>query len=453
MAICGLDFGTSNSTVGVVKNNHNTMVPLELDSTGDWHSTLPSALFFDFETDDISFGRSAIAQYTSGHSGRLMRSMKSLLGSSTMNDKTQIKRRFYTYDEIISFFVSSLKHKAEEYLQSDVNGNGGHSGNSPNIDSVVIGRPVFFNDDDPTLDKSAESHLADIAKLAGFKHVSFQYEPIAAAFDYEQQVSKEELALIVDIGGGTSDFTLIRLSPERHQQPDRKSDFLGNHGVHIGGTDFDRRLSMAGVMPWFGLGSPLKERPSLSMPANYYFELATWHRIHLLYERGVQLELNNLKQQVQDKASIERLLALLQRRKGHHLAALVEQAKIELSAVETTEVPLHKLFDNGPDSNISNDVQHTLDLAQASCPITRQQLQQSLERDIDSIFTALSDTLQQAGLTTDSVDTVFTTGGSTALPMIKTLIGQTLPNARLVDGDLYTSVGSGLLMEARKRYQ
>lgn len=437
MPICGLDFGTSNSTVGVIKNNHNTMVPLEQDSSGQWQSTLPSALFFDFETDDISFGRSAIAQYTSGQPGRLMRSMKSLLGSSTMNDKTQIKRRFYTYDEVISFFVGSLKHKAEEYLRSD------------NLESVVIGRPVFFNDDDPALDQSAESHLADIAKLAGFKHVSFQYEPIAAAFDYEQQVSKEELALIVDIGGGTSDFTLIRLSPERHRQSDRKSDFLGNYGVHIGGTDFDRRLSMAGVMPWFGLGSPLKERPSLSMPANYYFELATWHRIHLLYERGVQLELNSLKQQVQDKAAIERLLALLQRRKGHHLAALVEQAKIDLSSNEATEVPLHELFEAGS----TDTIEDTLDAADAACSITRQQLQQSLQRDVDAIFTALSDTLQQAGLTTDDVDTVFTTGGSTALPMIKTLIINTLPQARLVDGDLYTSVGSGLLMEARKRYQ
>jgi len=434
MTICGLDFGTSNSTVGVIKNNVNNMVPLEKDSSGEWQTTLPSALFFDFESDRIGFGRDAIGQYTAGQPGRLMRSMKSLLGSSYMGDKTQVKNRFYTYDEIVGFFVGSLKSQAETYLEDD----------SGSIQSVVIGRPVFFNDDDPALDKAAEDHLAEIARLAGFRDVSFQYEPIAAALDYERQVTTEELALIVDIGGGTSDFTLIRLSPERHQQADRKSDFLANHGIHLGGTDFDRRLSMAGIMPQFGLGVKMKDRPTLSMPSNYYFELATWHRIHLLYEKSVLLDLDNLRHQVKDKAPVDRFIALLKRRKGHHLAALVEDAKIELSEHTDTRVHLQTLFAD------SNEESHQ---AIDDCVLTRDLLHQSLQTDVDNIFSALDTTLSQAGVTPDQIDTVFTTGGSTALPMVKICIQDKFPEAHLVGGDLYNSVGSGLLMEARKRYQ
>jgi len=435
MTICGLDFGTSNSTIGVVKNNSQVMVPLEQDAKGLWQTTLPSALFFDFESDRISFGRSAIAHYTSGQSGRLMRSMKNLLGSSYMGDKTQVKNRFYTYDEIVGFFVGSLKQQADDFLQTDIETDVGP------LESVVIGRPVYFNDDDANLDAAAEAHLADIARLAGFKEVSFQFEPIAAALDYETKVCKEELALIVDIGGGTSDFTLIRLSPERHKHTDRKSDFLGSHGIHLGGTDFDRRLSMAGIMPQLGLGARMKDRPELAMPANYYFELATWHRIHLLYDRDVLLELNNFRQLVQDKVPIENLINLLKHRKGHHLAALVEQAKIELSASEQATVEMRKLFEQESDNLIKD------------CNITRTQLNEALQRDVTSIFAALDTTLKQARLTRDNIDTVFTTGGSTALPMVVDHISKTFPNAQLVGGDLYNSVGSGLLVEACKRYQ
>ena len=119
MTICGLDFGTSNSTVGVIKNDNNVMVPLERDSAGHWQTTLPSALFFDFESNQIDFGRHAIRQYTAGRPGRLMRSMKNLLGSSYMSDKTQVKNRFYSYDEIVGFFVETLKKQAEEFLGNE----------------------------------------------------------------------------------------------------------------------------------------------------------------------------------------------------------------------------------------------------------------------------------------------------------------------------------------------
>jgi len=431
MTICGLDFGTSNSTIAILKNCQPTMVPLEKDSTGQWQTTLPSALFFGFEDDEVNVGRSAIRRYTSGEPGRLLRSMKSLLGGSFMGDKTQVKNQLYTFDEIISFFISNLKSQTENF--ADIK--------STSLDSVVMGRPVYFNDTDEALDREAEDHLGEIAKLAGFKEVSFQFEPIAAAMDYEQQVKKEELALIIDIGGGTSDFTLIKLSPDRHGKQDRQQDFLANHGVHIGGTDFDRQLSVNSVMPQFGMGMPLTDKPGLKMPNGTYFDLATWHKIHMLYDKQVQRELKNFRTIVSDKVKIDRLLELLAQRKGHQLASLIEQAKIALSAEPEAIVDLESLFVDSDDINIHN------------CALTRSQLQDSLRRDIEKIFSTLQETLTQAGLTYQSIDTVFTTGGSTALPMIQSCIGAAFPGTRRVSGDLYNSVGTGLLMEAQLRYQ
>ena len=431
MTICGLDFGTSNSTIGVLINEEQTMVPLEQDIKGAWKTTLPSALFFDDESDHIAFGRDAVARYTKGEPGRLMRSMKNLLGHSTMNGSTQVKNKFYTYDEIIGFFVESLKLRAEAHIGSEMGA----------LESVVMGRPVHFNDTDSILDSAAEEHLASIAKIAGFKQVSFQFEPIAAALDYEQQVRSEELALIIDIGGGTADFTLIRLSPERQKQADRHDDLLANHGIHIGGNDFDCRLSIEGVMPEFGLGMPMSDRPSMKMPSRYYYDLATWHKIHLLYTHTVKRELQQLRLNVSDKHKMDSLIELLNNRKGHRLASLVEEAKIELSTKLETTVDLKSLF--------------TADweLMSGNCVITQQQLNNVLRSDIEKIFAAVDETLNQAALSSQDITTVFTTGGSTALPMIKDCINNKFPHARLMEGDLYNSVGSGLLMESIKRYR
>src|SRR6185436_8278950 len=132
-------------------------------------------------------------------------------------------------------------------------------------------------------DRQAEATLGEIARGIGFKDVTFQFEPIAAALDYERQVTREEIALIADIGGGTSDFSIVRLSPDRHRKVDRKDDILANDGVRIGGTDFDRRLNLGSLMPLLGYNSPMK-RVGLGAPSSYFHDLATWSSINRMYE-------------------------------------------------------------------------------------------------------------------------------------------------------------------------
>src|SRR4029077_9914935 len=205
--------------------------------------------------------------------------------------------------------------------------------------SVVLGRPAFFVDDDPAADATAQSQLEAAARTAGFQHIASQFEPIAAALDYEQSVRAEEIALVADIGGGTSDFSVVRVSPERARASDRRQDILGFTGVHIGGTDFDRQLGMASVMPALGLRSPLR-RKGLDAPSWYFSDLATWHRINFLYDPKVLTEVRGVLRDSAEPEKIERLLRVLEQRKGHELLAGVESAKIELSRADLARLNL-----------------------------------------------------------------------------------------------------------------
>ena len=169
--------------------------------------SVPTAIFYASETSDISFGKQAVAQYTEAVEGRLLRSLKSILGSSLMGEKTSIRNRRVAFSDIIQDFFG--------YLRTTLSDQG-----QPDMTKVVLGRPVHFVDDNPELDRLAEQQLRDIAEKAGFKHVEFQFEPVAAALAYERHLQDEQLALVVDIGGGTADFSIIRLSPDRHRQID-----------------------------------------------------------------------------------------------------------------------------------------------------------------------------------------------------------------------------------------
>ena len=174
---CGLDFGTSNSTVGWVRPGKETLLPLE-----DGKVTLPSVVFFNADEDSTCFGRAALQEYLAGYEGRLMRSMKSLLGSRLIDGRTEVHGRSLLFRDLLRQFIGELKRRADLHGERA-------------FEHVVLGRPVYFVDDDPAADRIAETTLAEIARTIGFKEVSFQYEPIAAAFHYETEIHREELVL------------------------------------------------------------------------------------------------------------------------------------------------------------------------------------------------------------------------------------------------------------------
>ena len=203
----------------------------------------------------------------------------------------------------------------------------------------MLGRPVRFVDDDDKADARAQEVLEAIARRAGFRDVTFVYEPIAAAHHYEQTVQREELALIADIGGGTSDFSVVRVGPRRRKRADRGRDVLATAGVRVGGTDFDTALNLAAVMPLLGLGTRLVEK-NLPMPNAPYHELATWATINFAYTYANERELAELVALRREPEKVARLLTVVRQRLGHRLAFAVEDAKIALSAGERADVPL-----------------------------------------------------------------------------------------------------------------
>jgi hypothetical chaperone protein len=411
---CGIDFGTSNSTVGWHRPGSESLIALE-----DGKITLPSVVFFNIEERRPVYGRLALHEYLEGYEGRLMRSLKSLLGSKLIKHDTSVLGTALPFKDLLGMFIGELKKRAEA--------NAGRP-----FDEVVLGRPVHFVDDDQAADQEAEDTLADVAKKIGFKEVSFQYEPIAAAFDYESTIEREELVLIVDIGGGTSDFSLVRLSPERRMVDDRASDILATGGVHIGGTDFDKQLSLQGVMPLFGYGSRMKSQAL--MPTSHHMNLATWHTINSVYSQKSQLSLASMRYDIQDTDGIDRLFKLIEQRAGHWLAMEVEETKIQLTEAPSRLVPLDRIQPG------------------LSVDLSRELFETAIDSLLERVRGSVSELLASAGVRVAQVDTVFFTGGSSGIPALRNSVSAMLPNARHVEGNIFGSIGSGLAIEARKRY-
>jgi len=410
----GIDFGTSNSTVGWHRPGAESLITLEQGKI-----TLPSVVFFNIEERRPVYGRLALHEYLEGYEGRLMRSLKSLLGSKLIKHDTSVLGTALPFKDLLGMFIGELKKRAEADADRS-------------FEQVVLGRPVFFVDDDPAADQEAEDTLADVARKIGFKDVSFQYEPIAAAFDYESGISREELVLIVDIGGGTSDFTLIRLSPDRHHLAERQSDILATGGVHIGGTDFDKQLSLQGVMPLFGYGSKMKS--GALMPTSYHLNLATWHTINAVYSQKSQLALGNMRYDIEDALGIDRLFKLIEQRAGHWLAMEIETSKIELTDQPSRQIDMRRV-----------EPELTVEL-------TRGLFEDAIGGLLQRVRGSVSELLNKAGVTEGQVDTVFFTGGSSGIPALRNSVAAMLPNARHVEGNIFGSIGSGLAIEARKRY-
>lgn len=415
MIACGLDFGTSNSAIGVARDNAPALAPLEGSNT-----LMPSAVFFDYETKGrVAFGTEAITAYVGQTEGRLMRALKTILGSSLIEEKTSLGDRMVPLTEVVETFVRHLKRKAEAFAGRE-------------ITAVVHGRPVRFVDDDDAADAKAQAVLEGIARRVGFRDIAFVYEPIAAARHYERSVDKEELVLIADIGGGTSDFSVIRIGPRRREVADRSGDVLANAGVRIGGTDFDSALSLVSVMPLLGLGSQLIEK-DLPMPNALFHELATWATINFAYTYKKEREVAALASNAREPEKVERLLKVMHQRLGHRLAFAVEEAKIELSSLN--HAPMSLAF-----------VEPGL-----SAFARRLDFERAIRTRTDRLHKTANDCVKLAGLGADAIDTIFLTGGSSRVPAVRTAIARAAPAARLATGSDLLSVALGLTQLATMR--
>ena len=411
---CGIDFGTSNSTMGLGAARGARLIALEGDEV-----TLPSAVFWEVDDPAPIFGRAAISAYVTGEEGRLLRGLKSTLGSSLITERTAIGRRSVSFVEILGRYFGHLRARLAAV--------------APGVERAVLGRPVHFVDDDAPGDRAAQDALEEIARGAGFSEVGFQYEPIAAALAYESGTAQEELVLIVDIGGGTSDFSVVRVGPDRMERPDRADDILANDGIRVGGTDLDRLLSLASAMPHLGLGSPIRGGKG-DMPRHYYVDFATWHRINRLYAARALSDLKALSREADAPELVDRMVRAVEDRRGHALAMAVEGVKLDLSEAEAARLELKPLV-GGP-----NPV------------VTRTGFEEAIAMPLRRIGERIGAVLSQAGVGPQAIGTVFMTGGSSRLPVLRSLVAAHLPEARIATRDMLGSVGTGLALEAGRRF-
>ncbi len=420
---CAIDFGTSNSAVALPAPAGQThLVELEPGFV-----TMPTAVFYRadgpaWEEPAREYGRAAVAAYVDGLDGRLMRSMKSILGSPLAQQTTDVGGgRGVRYVDIVSGYLRELLARAQRQA--------GHP-----IERAVLGRPVFFVDDDPARDAQAQAALEAAARAAGLREVQFQFEPIAAALDHERTLEREELVLVADIGGGTSDFSLVRVGPERRQRADRRADILANHGVHVAGTDFDRHIELAAIMPLLGFrafGPPRAGEPAREVPSGIYFDLSTWHLINSAYAPARLAELRQMRGFYAEPRHHARLMTTLEERLGHALAGAAEQAKIDAATQGQARIEL-SLLEPG-----------------LACALSEREAAGVIEADCARIEQAAGEAVRLAGVAPQAVDALYFTGGSTGLAPLVARIAGCFPQARRAQGDRFASVARGLGEHAR----
>ena len=413
MVTSAIDFGTTNSVAGINYNNKINMINLDKNKL-----ETRSVLFYSFEDHDFYIGSDAFDEIKYGVNGRYLQSLKSFLGSED-NVEIILGTKSYLIEDLISIMLKRFKYKMESQANTEIH-------------SVVLGRPVRFNDFDKALDKKAEDRLKNAALKAGFKDIIFQYEPIAGALSYEEKVQKEEIILVVDIGGGTTDYSVIKVD-KNNNKIDRSGDILSNHGVYVGGNSFDSSIIKKFISPLLGKGSLYKSvNVDTEVPSLFYHDLSQWHLFQKLINQKTIIRLKELIPRSHDKEKLQRLLELIQDNLFFDFSNIIMNAKMDLSSNQTTTMNMDIFSDP-----------FLLDLS-------RESFNKTIYNNIQEIDKALHETIKLANISFDKIDKVFLTGGSTLVPEVKALYEKYFSKDKIIHTDVFTSVGYGLTLFSKK---
>ncbi|WP_417268010.1 Hsp70 family protein [Celeribacter baekdonensis] len=400
----GLDFGTSNSAVGVAVNGQPWLVELE-----PGEKTLPTAVFFD-PRGGMRLGSAANRALIDGEEGRYMRALKSVLGTPLLRETRPIGGKRQSLLDVIALFLRDLRLRTEDQLRNPVTG-------------VVSGRPVHFHSRDAAMDAQAERDLREAYTMAGFSDIRFLPEPEAAALS-ARDLAAGEIGLVVDIGGGTSDFTLFR-------KENGHAEVLASHGIRLGGTHFDRALSLRHAMPLLGAGTEVRRALAegrLPVPASLFNDLATWQKIPFLYTRDTLSLARDLARHAVEPEKLARLIEVLEAELGHDIAFAVEAAKIGANGGADAAVNL-SLVEKG-----------------LSAPLTPADLATCLAGNRAELSEAVRDTLALAGLAPEAIGAVVYVGGSSLMDVVARATEEVLPQARALRGEAFTAVIDGLAL-------
>jgi hypothetical chaperone protein len=407
MAVLGVDFGTSNSAAGVAREGVPHLIALEAG-----RPTLPTAVFFDFDRKAMLTGSAAGAALLEGREGRYMRALKSLLGQPLMRERRTLLGERVDFIDIVARFLVGVKQAAERET-------------GKRYDRALSGRPVRFHADDGR-NAQAAVDLREAYLRAGFEDVAFMFEPEAAALANRAVLAPGDLGLIVDVGGGTSDFTLFRNRAEG-------IEILGSHGIRLGGTDFDRALSLETVMQLLGRGSQIRHAfggETHVAPATIFNDLATWQKIPFLYAPDSRRLARDLAQYAVEPALLARLVGVLEDELGHDIAFAVEEGKIAANGAGGGRIDLG-VVERGLDMML--DAGH---LTGILGPMAEQMAESALE------------TVSTAGVVPDSVTHLVFVGGSSLMGVTRQALVARFPQASVHHGSALTAIVDGLSIAA-----
>jgi hypothetical chaperone protein len=423
MRSVGLDFGTTNSAIGVADGDRVQLARFE--HAAGIADTFRSILFFHPEVRDARgrltavAGPRAIDRYLEAEGkGRLIQSLKSYLADRGFQ-ATSIFAKTHTLVDLMTLLLADLRARAEEQL-------------GPLGERIVVGRPVHFAHESADGGEAlAIERLTTSLANVGWTDVVFEYEPVAAAYYYEQQLKKDELVFIADFGGGTSDFSLIAVGPSHTK--DAKRRILGTDGVGIAGDALDAKVLHNVVAPMLGLGSTYKAMfgRELEVPVWIYAKLRRWHHLSFLKtKKNIDL-LQEIASQTDEPEKIEALLHILDYDLGYHLYRAVERAKVDLSAHEETRFVF---------TDLPLDIQAT---------ITRTQFDGWISEETTAMAECVDRLLATTGVAAKDVDQVFMTGGTSFVPAVRRIFDERFGAGKIRAGGEMISVATGLALRSR----
>jgi hypothetical chaperone protein len=420
----GIDFGTTNSSVARATASGELEL-VEFPFTGGVTESYRSLLYLDKVQSRIKSwsGPAAIEEYLAAETkGRLVQSLKSFLSSRTLRNTDVFGRRM-TLEELIARILRDLRERAEAQFGEPVR-------------TAVVGRPVRFVGAEKEDDNAfAEERLAAAFRTAGYESVEFELEPVAAAHYYESTLDHDELILIGDFGGGTSDFSLLHVGPSIRKRGRQPSDLLGNSGVGLAGDAFDAKIVRNLVSPALGRGSEARSMNKVlpAVPNWVYAKLERWHHLSFLRTNSVLNMLNSTRAVAFEPEKIEALLHLIREDLGYELHRAVQRVKRELS--EHTAAPFH--FSDG--------------VIEIAATVQRADFEEWIEEDLAQIETCVDSLIAQSGVACGDVDMVFLTGGSSFVPAVRRIFESRFGAGRIRTGNEFTSVARGLAVSAATR--
>jgi hypothetical chaperone protein len=421
----GIDFGTTNSTLGRASGKGEVELVSFPSSSGSTVSFRSLLYLQQVKQGNRSqthawTGPSGIEHYLAAeHKGRLIQSLKSYLSDRSLTG-TAVFGRHYTIEDLISRILADLRRQAEQQFQSPVT-------------YAVAGRPVRFVGAETEEDETfALARLRKAFLAAGFERIDFEMEPVAAAYAYESTLDHDELILIGDFGGGTSDFSLLHVGPGIRKRGRKPEDLLGNSGLGLAGDAFDAKIVRKLVSPALGSESFARSLHKVlpAVPAWIYANLERWHYLSFLRTTNVMEILKSTRLRALEPEKIEALITLIDEDLGFHLHQAVQRVKYELSHAEVAQ--FH--FRDG-----------SMDL---SIAVTRQEFEGWIVDELHAIERCVDALLEGTGVNRSEVDRVFLTGGTSLVPAVRRIFERRFGPDRIRTGNEFISVARGLALKA-----